>query len=408
MWQKWTSRAVILSFFVLLIGNVFFDDLMIRWLTLLGGTLLLVGFINAAHRREQYYIDESKRQMQIQAAIIDERQLRDLQLDALIDNFPDAICYVNQHGKIVIRNRSFVILSEVDESVLDITDRRINLDVRSIFNHFRLSGSNHTITHTIEGIDYRISFTPIVNFNRLNGALYIFQDVSTLLEGERMQKRFLADASHELKTPIMGILGMSEIMLRKDFNDPETGREFLIQIDKEARRLQLLVSDLTMVSRLASKQTVVENSPFVVRQCLETIENSFKSRFHAKNIVFEIQGDPDLILNSDIQKWYVILNNLVENALFYTNEGKVIINYRKIKGIFQLSIQDTGIGISNDDLLHIFDRFYRSSRSRQRNTGGSGIGLSIVKSIVETLDGEITCTSVLGEGSCFLIKLTET
>lgn len=336
-----------------------------------------------------------------------EIKVRSNQMSLLLESIPNPLCFIDQRGVITIKNESFVrfIGQRFDE--LDLQDPSISPEIRQILKQVYNQEDYNTTERIIGTVTYQVSHTPIVANYRYYGALIIFQDVTPFLEGERMQQRFIADASHELKTPIAAIKGMSEILLREGFDDEDTEREFLIQIQKENKRLELLVNDLIAMSRLSSGKMILEKTNINFRDLVQACVRSANQQLVEHDLTVQIEGDPRLTLYCDAPKMTQILQNLLNNAISHTLSGTIAISYQETSKFFEIIVEDTGSGIAEDDIPHIFERFYRGSFSRNRLSGGSGLGLSIVKNLVEAHQGSIKVESELNKGTRFIIKLTQ-
>ncbi|MDF9866598.1 signal transduction histidine kinase [Bacilli bacterium PM5-3] len=237
----------------------------------------------------------------------------------------------------------------------------------------------------------------------LEGSLLNFTNITQFKEAQEIHKTFVQNASHELKTPISAIQGICEIILDNKVHDKETLNDFVSLISKENERLKSIIASLTLPSGV---QPVYHR--FYTHDMLKEIELFFKNfnedddskkiNFVTKNLIeHEVKQDEKLITQ--------ILINLIENAFKYTNEGNIIVSaYMKDKKIC-FSIKDTGIGIDPEDINSIFKRFYRVDKSRSRETGGSGLGLSIVKELVEALGGRIEVLSKVEKGTEFTLYL---
>ena len=204
-----------------------------------------------------------------------------------------------------------------------------------------------------------------------------------------MQKRFIADASHELKTPIAVIKGMVEILNREDFDDEETRREFMDQIEQEINRLDILVKDLLQLSRLSLSTVLLEREKtdlcLVIDKAVKSLEK--KAEKKGLRIVKEYQNH-DLVFCDPLKMSQVVLN-LLSNAIKYSDRGTITLKTREEGSWYVLQVRDEGHGITAEDLEKIFDRFYRVDDDRSRSSGGSGLGLSIAKGFVERMNGRI-------------------
>jgi two-component system sensor histidine kinase BaeS len=228
------------------------------------------------------------------------------------------------------------------------------------------------------------------------------QMADKLNQVESMRRRLIGDVSHELRTPLTAIKGSMEGLM--DGVLPATNETYQ-QIYLEADRLNRLVDDLQELSRVEARAYRLSLQPVAVSSLVRTVMKRLSPQAESKRITLEIELASDLPpLLADEDRAIQILINLVSNAIQYTPEdGKIIIAAKQINHEVQISIRDTGIGISSEHLSRIFDRFYRADKSRSRRAGGgSGIGLTIARALVEAQDGRIWAESEgEGKGSTF-------
>jgi histidine kinase len=234
------------------------------------------------------------------------------------------------------------------------------------------------------------------------------QMAEKLSQVESMRRQLIGDVSHELRTPLTAIKGSMEGLM--DGILPAT-QETYQQIHTEADRLNRLVDDLQELSRVEAHAYQLDLRPVEVSTVVQTVTKRLAPQAESKRIVLDLDLPPDLPrLLADEHRLVQVLTNLTGNALQYTPEnGSVTISARQINNEVQVSVRDTGIGISSEHLPHIFDRFYRAdaSRSRSRRTGGgSGIGLTIARALIEAHSGRIWAESAGGgQGSTFIFTL---
>ena len=233
-------------------------------------------------------------------------------------------------------------------------------------------------------------------------AMRFNQMAEKLNEVEAMRRRLIGDVSHELRTPLTAIKGSMEGLM--DGVLPAT-QETYQQIHAEADRLNRLVDDLQELSRVEARAYELEFHPVDVSSLVRTVTKRLAPRFESKRISLDLDLAPNLPgVLADEDRAVQILTNLTGNALQYTPEnGKITISARQLNHEVQISVRDTGIGIPPEHLSHIFDRFYRVDKSRSRQTGGgSGIGLTIARALVEAHGGHIWAESAgEGQGSTF-------
>ena len=230
-----------------------------------------------------------------------------------------------------------------------------------------------------------------------------FNDLVARLQiSEQKRRNFVSDASHELKTPLASIKLLSDSILQNEM-DPVTVKEFVGDIGNEADRLNRMTQKLLSLSRIESQQDsdceIVYISPTVDRviRMLTGIANENKITLETKII----QDCSILIIEDDL---YQIIFNLVENGIKYNVPGgQLMVSIDRQEDNAVIRVQDTGVGIPEDSVGHVFERFYRVDKARARKTGGSGLGLSIVRNMVERNGGQIKVESKVGEGSVFTL-----
>jgi two-component system phosphate regulon sensor histidine kinase PhoR len=240
-----------------------------------------------------------------------------------------------------------------------------------------------------------------------SGAVVVLHDVTELRRLEQVRSEFVANASHELKTPLAAIRGLVETLLDDDAMDPERARRFLDRIRVQTHRLGALVADLLALSRVESQDAPLERVRVDLRDVIAESARTFASAADAKRIVVTAAapaapvhalGDPEALRQ--------VVDNLLDNAIKYTPEGgRIDLRVRDAGGSSILEVQDTGIGIEPRDQERIFERFYRVDKGRSREMGGTGLGLSIVKHIVLAHGGRIALESQAGAGSLFRVAL---
>ncbi len=240
-----------------------------------------------------------------------------------------------------------------------------------------------------------------------SGAVIVLHDVTELDRLARIRRDFVANASHELKTPITAIRGLVETILDDAEMPSETRDSFVNKIRMQSLRLSTLVSDLITISRLESDQRVQDyqnqNLAKIVGRSISEIEQAC----HEKNISIRFnESDEDFPVKGDLQALGQLIDNLLDNAVNYTpEEGVITVNLSKTRSTVQLEVIDTGIGISPQYQQRVFERFYRVDKARSRELGGTGLGLSIVKNIAEHHNGTVSLKSRPGAGSTFTVNL---
>ena len=218
-------------------------------------------------------------------------------------------------------------------------------------------------------------------------------------------RRFVADASHELRTPISVIRGEADVALSLE-RSPAEYRESLAVVLDEARRLSRLVDDLLNLARADAGHVTLQTHDFYLNELLAECCRNVQGLAHTRGLGLECLPGNDLQFTGDEQLLRRLVINLLDNAIRYTpSGGKVTASLEATASSVQLRVSDTGIGIAPTDAARIFERFYRAGEARSRQDGGFGLGLAIVRWIAESHRGSVTCTSELGRGSTFTVTL---
>lgn len=227
-----------------------------------------------------------------------------------------------------------------------------------------------------------------------------------LQEFEDTRNDFLTDVSHELRTPLTYIKGYSDILSKGMYKNNEELVEYTTIINKEANRLTFLINDLFEMSKLQVGKFELTKEMADINSIIDKVVKNLSPAAIEKGIVIEEHTDKEIPkINLDVQRMEQVIYNLIENAIKYTDKGKITVNSYKNREMIVVEIKDTGMGIPEKDIPKIWDRFYRVDKSRTRKTGGSGLGLFVVKQIVEAHGGEIIVNSIEDKGSAFSIYL---
>ena len=233
--------------------------------------------------------------------------------------------------------------------------------------------------------------------------LVVIRDVTQQRQLESVRRDFVANASHELKTPAATIQAAAETLRRAAEDDPAAIPRFAQQLEREAVRLSRIVADLLDLSRLESGSSLDDlvSLGAAAREEGQRLEEAAD----AAGVTLEIEADGERPLRGSQQDLALLVRNLVDNAIRYSHEGgQVRVEIDSDDGEVTLRVKDTGIGIPSKDIPRVFERFYRVDRARSRETGGTGLGLAIVKHVVENHGGTIEVDSELGRGTTFTIR----
>jgi two-component system phosphate regulon sensor histidine kinase PhoR len=232
----------------------------------------------------------------------------------------------------------------------------------------------------------------------------IVHDISLIKTAERFQKQFTADVSHELKTPLSTIKGFSEILARDGKISKEDKKEFIEIIQKEVTRMETIISDLLVISKMDRVDYELEYSKSNMQSTIEDAVSILKNDLEQKGLTL-YQDIESKTFMYDYTKMHHVLLNLVRNAINYTDQGHIELKGYVDKNNYVIEVSDTGIGIPEEEKEKIFTRFYRIDTARSRDTGGSGLGLSIIKNVIRKHEGFIEVSSEVGKGTTFKVSI---
>lgn len=249
---------------------------------------------------------------------------------------------------------------------------------------------------------FEVNCLPIFDNGVVDGCLAVIHDITEIRRLETVRRDFVANVSHELKTPLTSIKGFVETLLEGALDDKKNNRNFLKIIQDHAERLNNLVNDLLSLSSLESKEMPLELRSVNLGQEVDEVILGFSSQVKKKNVEIKNMLEPDILVKADKERIKQVFTNLIDNAIKFNKEnGSVKIYSHKINGKVRIIVEDSGIGIPEKDIPRIFERFYRVDKARSRELDGTGLGLSIVKHIIELHGGNLEIESVEGLGSKF-------
>ena len=243
------------------------------------------------------------------------------------------------------------------------------------------------------------------------GAIIVMHDITNIRRLEKMRSEFVANVSHELKTPITSVKGFAETLLSGDVSDKETSDQFLRIIYDESERLNRLITDLLELSKIEKQAMPLQITDVNVNEIINNSTQTISKFARDKNITLHLPDDSagPVHVEADKDRLGQIVLNLVANAVNYTSDnGEIFINVEEHTSKIVIWVRDTGMGIPEESLDRLFERFYRVDQARSRHSGGTGLGLAIVKHLVESHDGKIFVKSVEGVGSTFTVELPKT
>ncbi|MCC3356459.1 two-component system histidine kinase PnpS [Bacillus sp. REN16] len=337
-------------------------------------------------------------------------------LHTLIENMGSGLLFIDSKGYISIFNRTINEIFKIDdkEDLLGqlyyeaFTHKEMVKLVEEIFMTERKLRRQIHLTIGNEQKDFEVYATPILGANvEWRGVVLVFHDISDLKRLEQMRKDFVSNVSHELRTPITSIKGFAETLLDGAMNDKEVLEEFLSIILNESHRLQVLIQDLLDLSKMENKGFSLNLSRVNVKELLENSLRMLNSKAVEKDIHLELfVEDETMVIDGDVDRLKQVFINVINNSLSYSpNKAKVVVKATNLVDSVQIQIIDTGIGIEENELSRIFERFYRVDKARSRNSGGTGLGLAIVKHIIEAHEGAVQISSKVGEGTTVSIRL---
>ena len=340
---------------------------------------------------------------QLEIRIIDSLDKKN-KLEAILESMESGVIAIDNNENIILINSYSQKLFDLKEDNIGkkISDCIIDYDLINFIREIPEIGTKEVkLFHPIER-ELRVKKSPIINYlNNSIGIVITVQDITDIKRLENMRSEFVANVSHELKTPLTSIKGFSETLRYVD--DSETKNKFLDIIDKESERLTNLINDILILSNIENIHKM-ESEYFNPGDVIENVLDMVKSQAYKKSIIIKYND----CFNSEIlgskDKFHQLAVNLIENAIKYSNENGVVkIDLTLEEQYFVFKVKDNGIGIPKNDIPRIFERFYRVDKSR--STRGTGLGLAIVKHIVKLFNGEISVKSKVGIGSTFTVKI---
>ena len=345
---------------------------------------------------------------------IEEVEYKHLQLTSVLKSISHGIIVIDIYGNIILINdEARKMIKSKCNGKEDGKNLKQVINVEDILRGVeRYIGSkeNHSNNVTLDDeIVYRIKIDPVYLQNSKNaiiGSIINIEDITEIVKLENMRRDFVANVSHELKTPLTSINGFVETLIMNEDLPVNKRNRFLAIIKKESDRLKRLIEDILLLSSIESKNNLVMENIIlydVFKEVYEMINYIANSKKIDLQYNFE---DEEILVQAYGDYLKQLLLNLIDNAIKYTPEGgKVTVNQFTKNDEIVIEVIDNGVGIPKEDQSKIFQRFYRVDKARSRSVGGTGLGLAITKHIVHSLKGSIGLESELGEGSKFIVKL---
>lgn len=273
-------------------------------------------------------------------------------------------------------------ITQLKEAALDISNGNLDREI-----HLKRSDEFGTLAQSL---------------NQMAGTLKADND--QLKKLNEKQNQFFADITHEVRNPLHTISGSLEMIEMEDLSE-EKKVKYHQQAKRQIQRIARLFEDIKTLQRYDFDESFINKQKFDLRTIVDNVAEVHKPLAQEKDITIKTEVDIDLDVYADPDKIEQVMENLVSNAVKYTNSGEINITAEKKENIVTISVQDTGIGISEEHLERLFDRFYRTDKARSRDKGGTGLGLAVVKGILRAHDSEIIVSSKVGEGSIFSFTL---
>lgn len=343
-----------------------------------------------------------------------EQEMHQDRLHTLIENMGSGMILIDSRGYISLVNRSYKEIFHVtDEQYLHqlyyeaFSHKEIIEQVEEIFMTEVKVRKQMQLPLEIELKHFEVYGAPIIGTNHeWKGIVLVFHDITELKKLEQMRKDFLANVSHELKTPITSIKGFSETLLDGAMENQQLREKFLNIILKESDRMQVLIEDLLDLSKIEQQGFQLNMAAVDMKEMLEEIRVMLENKAMDKEIHLQLNTGKNVFVTGDAGRLKQVFINLINNAILYTPAGgDVSVELFDDADYAYVKVCDTGIGIRKEEIPRIFERFYRVDKARSRNTGGTGLGLSIVKHLVEAHEGIITVDSEIGKGTTFTVAL---
>ncbi|MCT4633393.1 MAG: cell wall metabolism sensor histidine kinase WalK [Firmicutes bacterium] len=334
-------------------------------------------------------------------------------MEAIVNYMADGLIAVNNMGEIILVNPKAMDMLGIDEGEFDIhkyNEVISKYSERLLINNIIENNPNWIGSETIAKDDsiYRVNFAPYQNdVGMKKGLVLVMQDVTEQQKLDDMRREFVANVSHELKTPLTSIKSYTETILDGAIEDTDMTKNFLSVVLSEADRMNRLVKDLLQLSNFDSKKIMMhmeyQDIVDLLKKSIMKMDVTAKQMDHKVTLTTTYQS---LIAYFDWDRIEQVVLNIIGNAIKYTPRGgKVEVYLMTDDSSVLIKVIDNGDGIHEDALDRLFERFYRVDKARSRDLGGTGLGLSIAKEIVELHEGEIEIDSIVGEGTVVTIRL---
>lgn len=327
-------------------------------------------------------------------------------LTGVIETMDSGLIMVDSKGKITLANQAFHRFFNLKPRQLlhkSLPEGAIFHDLNRLVRKCMESGERVRDEIHLYFPEERIMearLTPIWEERGETGVMAVIHEITAIRRLEKMRTEFVANVSHELKTPVTSLRGFAETLLDGAAEDPDMRKEFLEIIQAESLRLERLIADLLDLSKIESRNMPLNIQTIGIGELLRSTAKTVEEQMRKRKLSFRVKAEEEFPVQVDPDRFSQILLNLLSNAMTYTPAGgEVILSAGRGETDWWVRVADTGIGIPGEDLPRIFERFYRVDKARSRESGGTGLGLAIVKHLVEAHQGEIQVTSRAGKGT---------
>jgi two-component system phosphate regulon sensor histidine kinase PhoR len=328
-------------------------------------------------------------------------------LTTILNSMTEGVLVTDGRGRIAVINPALQEILGLGGQLLGKTPLEVvrNLEVSEGVEQTLKLGRTQETEFRIRDRELLARFAPIGSPGKVVGVVIVFHDITELRRLENRQKEFVSNVSHELKTPLTSIQGYAETLMEEELLEP-MHRSFAEKIFRNSGRLSEMIEELFNLARLESGQPRFSWEPVNFRRLMEELGADFSEQLDARELEFAYQNHcQQETFMAGARYIERVFRNLIENAIKYTEKGAVRVFMDTVDGEVRFSVEDTGIGIPQEELERIFERFYRVDKDRSRRSGGSGIGLAIVKHIVQLHGGRVWAESDLGHGSTFYFAI---
>jgi two-component system phosphate regulon sensor histidine kinase PhoR len=317
------------------------------------------------------------------------------------------VVVVDGDGRIVLVNpalRAMLLLGADAVGKLLIETVR-HAQLHTMLENARAARDDRQVELELPGLKPRRMLVQVAPLDE--GMLFVFVDVTELRRLESLRRDFVANASHELRTPIAAVRSATETLRFGAIEDRQAATRFVDIIERNAVRLQSLVEDMLELSKLESNEFKLKRERVELQRVVPIVLALFRERAEKKGVRLSSELPPTLAaVDGDPRALEHVLSNLVDNAVKYCPAGsRILVGAAEDDGRVRLVVSDTGPGIAPEHLSRVFERFYRVDAGRSRELGGTGLGLSIVKHMVEAMRGKVSVESAVGRGSTFSVAL---